>query len=43
MPVFGINWFGFVIDIFHPLSWRKTRLDESDDRVLKIEDKNLTG
>lgn len=43
VPVFGINWFSFVIDIFHPLSLRKARLDESNDWVLKIEDKNLTG
>ena len=43
VPVFGINWFSFVIDIFHPLSLRKARVDESNDWVLKIEDKNLTG
>ena len=45
MPVFGPNWFGFglAVDIFHPLSLRKRRQNESDDQVLKIEDKNIIG
>jgi len=40
MSVFGINWFRFVVDIFHLLSWERAEWVCSS-RVLKVEEKIL--